>query len=501
MSNINEKWGEWAKAPAPIPAEELTRVIETDVAIVGAGFAGVTCSLRAAQMGVKVVVLEQSSSFTACGANIGIINSSFLKSQGYENDPAEVAREWIKLCGNRCDEKILWCYLKNGGTAMDWLIDIITRPEYGSQPALRGCAYKGETYREIVSNHSFKGGKTSHPAEAAVDAMNCEAVKLGAQYIYKTRGERLLKEDGRVTGVIARDEDGYLLIRAKLGVVLATGNINGHKEMCEDLAPVANRCASRPYWKKGGNLGDGHRMGLWAGGAFEDTPFPAVMHPQAFHHANYFFLHVKPDGTRFMNEDNFVQGKSVALIRERLQYAWAIADSAWAEKVPPSLEYGGGMFWGQDGFMGDGFDIEKGKQLFENGIKNGVVVKADTPAELARLMDVPQEGFVKTFERYNELVAKGKDEDFGKRKELLVGIDKPPYYGMKFGPACLAVVGGLRVDTKMRVLSENGDSIDGLYAIGNTAGGRYGVDYPLHVAGNSLGFALTFGYLLGESFG
>ena len=504
MTNINAQWGGWARQPDPIPKEEIKRTIIADVVVIGAGFAGVTCALRSAQMGAEVVVLEKSSSWTACGANIGVINSGYLKERGYENDPEAVAREWIKLCGNRCDEKILWLYLKNGGRAMDWLIDIVTMPEYGAVPALRGCMYKGETYREIVASHCFTGGQIpNHPAGAAINAMSCESVKLGVQYLYQTPAEQLVKEDGRVTGVIARDHDGYLLIRARHrgGVVLATGNIGGNDEMCKDLAPIANRCAAKVYWKKDGNMGDGHRMGLWAGGSFEDTPFPTIMHPQAFHYSNFFFLFVKPDGTRFMNEDNYVQGKSVALIRERLEYAWAIADSDWATKVPPTLQYGGGMFWGQDCLLGESdFSIEWEKKNFESGIERGVVVKADTPEELARGMGVPEDAFVQTFGRYNRMAAGGKDEDFGKRRELLIPLDKPPFFGMKFGSALLAVVGGLRVDTKMRVLDEYSSPVRGLYAIGNTAGGRYGVDYPIHVAGNSLGTALTFGFLLGESF-
>ena len=85
--------------------------------------------------------------------------------------------------------------------------------------------------------------------------------------------------------------------------------------------------------------------------------------------------------------------------------------------------------------------------------------------------------------------------------ESFIPIDKPPYYGLKFGPAVLAVVGGLRVDTNMRVLSEDGAVVEGLYAIGNAAGGRYGVDYPLIICGNSHGMALPYGYLLGKQLG
>jgi hypothetical protein len=82
----------------------------------------------------------------------------------------------------------------------------------------------------------------------------------------------------------------------------------------------------------------------------------------------------------------------------------------------------------------------------------------------------------------------------------VIPLDTPPYYGLKFGPALLAVVGGLRVDTKMRVHDENGTRWRACMQSG-IRGGRYGVDYPMLINGNSHGTALTFGFLLGESLG
>ena len=507
MSNINPRWGAWAVQPEPIPEEKITRRYAVDVVVIGAGIAGVSCALRAAQTGAEVLVLEKSGSWSGRGGNIGVANSSYMKAQGYVNDTEAVAREWIKRCMNRCDEKILWLYLNNGGRAMDWLMDIITGPEYGARPALQGNAYKGETYYEIPGSHRFfdgpmaKKGARAGGADA-VYAMYSEAVKLGVRFLFRTPAEQLVRADGRVVGAIAKDEEGYMAVKSRRGVVLATGDIGGNGEMCEDLAPIANRCAAKIYTPKGGNTGDGHRMGLWAGGAFEDTPFPTILHPQAFHFGNYCFLFVRPDGTRFMNEDNYVQGKTVAILRERLTYAWSIIDADWAKKIPATLQYGGGLFWGQDCILGeDEFSEETEAKLLNWGIERGVVVKADTPEELADKMDVPRADFIETLARYNRMAAQGKDDDFGKRRELLIPLDKPPYYALKFGPALLAVAGGLRVDTDMHVLNEDGAPVPGLYAIGNAAGGRYGVDYPILIAGNSHGTALTFGYLLGESLG
>ena len=508
MSNIDPRWGSWARPPEPISPDEVSATLDTDVAVLGAGISGVSCALRAAQTGANVIVLEKSAGWSGRGGNIGVANSSFMKASGFENDIDTVAREWIKRCGNRCDERIVWRYLKNSPAAMDWLVDIITRPEYGARPALQGCLYKGDTYHEIVGSHRFFDGPMARKGMRAggadaVFAMYNEALKLGARFLFKTPAVQLLKENGRVTGAYARNERGdTLLVKAKRGVVIATGDIGGNDAMCADLAPLANRCAAKVYTPKNGNNGDGHAMGLWAGGTFEDAPFPMILHPQAFHFSNFCFLFVRQDGNRFMNEDNYIQGKSIAILRENMTYAWSIADSAWREKIPGTLPYGGGLFWGHDCEIGEpGFDPEKEEMSFERGIERGVVVASDTPEGLAEKMGVPADVFAATLRRYNAMAAAGRDDDFGKRKELLIALDKPPYYGMKFGPALLAVVGGLRVDTEMRVLDEDRNPVAGLYAIGNAAGGRYGVDYPMLIAGNSHGTALTFGYLLGEALG
>ena len=505
--NPRSTWGAWADPPMPVPKEKYKEHLTADIVVIGAGMAGVSCALRAAEKGADVLALEKSASWSGRGGNIGVANSSFLKEQGSENDLESIAREWVKRCHNRCDEQIVWRYLKNGGRAMDWLMNILTKPEYNARPALQGCMYRGETYYETPGSHRFFDGPMARKGARAggadaVYAMYNEAVKHGVRFLLRTPAEQLVKKDGRVTGVVARDGEGYLYAESLHGVVLATGDIGGNDDMCADLCPPANRCAAKIYTPRGGNTGDGHRMGFWAGGTFEETPFPTIMHPQAFHFANYCFLFVKPDGTRFMNEDSYVQGKTTALLKERLSYAWSIVDSGWRTKIPETLKYGGGLFWGQDFAPGEcQFNVEAEEKLFQTGMDRGVVVKGDTPELLAKKMGVSPEVFSETLLRYNNLATQGRDSDFGKRRELMIPLDQPPYYGLKFGPALLAVVGGLRVDTRMRVLGEDNVPIQGLYAIGNTAGGRYGVDYPIIIAGNSHGTALTFGFLLGEELG
>jgi succinate dehydrogenase/fumarate reductase flavoprotein subunit len=496
--------GAWSNRPDALDPSQALRELTADVVICGAGIAGITCALRAAQKGVSVIVLEKTAGRSARGGNIGVPNSSFMRSLGIENDPEDVAREWIKRCGNRCDERIVWKYLKSGERAMDWLIDIVTSAEYGAEPALQGCLYNADTYKEIIGSHRFFNGpmarKGARPgASDAVYAMYNEALKLGVRFVFNAPAEQLCQQDGKVLGVFAKTGEGLILAKASTGVVLATGDIGGNDEMCAELSPIANRVAQKIYSPKGANTGDGHRMGYWAGGAFEDGDFPCVLHTQAFFLSNFCFLFVTPNGRRFMNEDSYVQGKSIAIIREGYKYAWAIADSDWEQKVLETLPYGGGLFWGHDCVVGEvGFDIELEREMLKTGVKTGNVVVSDTPEGLAEKMKIPVAAFTETFENYGRITEQKKDSEFGKRKELLIPLDKPPYYAMKFGPALLAVVGGLKINEHMNVLNDDRKIIEGLYAVGNTAGGRYGVDYPMLIPGNSHGTALTLAFLLGE---
>ena len=83
-------------------------------------------------------------------------------------------------------------------------------------------------------------------------------------------------------------------------------------------------------------------------------------------------------------------------------------------------------------------------------------------------------------ERYNELCAAGKDTDFGKPENLLIPIDEGPFYlavqgtNKLYGPG-LNTLAGLCVNGNYQVLTASKNAvIDGLYAVGNTMGERYG---------------------------
>ena len=499
----NPKWGAWADFPDPVPEDKIVSTECADVVIVGAGLSGVTAALRSAQNGASVIVVEKTGKWNARGGNIGVPESKFLTSKGITIDKYEFAREWVKRCTSRCDERVLWLYINHAKEAMDWMLDIVTKDGL-TRPIVQGAIYHGETYKEWPGSHRFFDGpyakKGARPgATDCVAEMYRISVELGVKYVFNSPAEQLVQDpDGKVKGVIVKGPEGYAKYLAKNGVILATGDIGGNYEMCEDLCPDANRCVTSVYTPKGVNTGDGHRMGLWAGGFFDGNPLPAMLHPQYPSVRNYCFLFVNKKGDRFMNEDNYIQGKCNQILYQQDCTAWSIIDSDWEKKVPRTIPYGGGIFWDQDNELGDEWNVELDREALGRAEKGGTLLWADTIEELADKMGVPKDRLKKSFDRYNELCEKGVDKDLGKRRELMVPLDKPPYGAIKFGSTLLVVVGGLRVNDRLQVINKDLDPIPGLYAVGNAAGGRYGADYPLVIPGNSHGSAMVFGYMAGE---
>ena len=144
------------------------------------------------------------------------------------------------------------------------------------------------------------------------------------------------------------------------------------------------------------------------------------------------------------------------------------------------------------------FSWEAEQGLLAGMEQGGLIQKADTLEELAEKLNMPADAFVATVERYNELCAKGEDEDFGKESYRMLPLENPPYYGCRQGATVLCTLDGLRINTKMQVLDTEGNPIEGLYSAGDCSGGFFAHNYPEYIVGVAIGRTLTEGYLLGD---
>lgn len=497
----------WAKEPEHIAEQDIAETVETQVLIIGGGIAGLAAGARCTDLGLECIVLEKYHGIVARGAHISCLDSWVMRENGVKIDKKQFARDWMHICGSRVNEDLLWLYINNCSDAVAWL------DELGGddiQLKLFGGRYRGPDFTEYDGTHYFERTPGSKRYKSSGGArLMCEVLQ---EHTLKGEGNRILRstkvlylekdENGRVCSAVAQCQDGaYRRYRGRGGVVLATGDIGSNPDMVRTFCPIGlvpkrnGYAPVDPKTKIGLNTGDGHKMAYWMGGQFETPSWALSMHLLAYSIYVFFFLFVNREGRRFMNEDTWVQAKAIrCAMQPRGEFAYTVFDSKWFRELGELNEITGGQFtdpliveYGQKWSDDNGID----KQI-ERYVKLGTCFKADTIEELAEKMEVPAENLKATVARYNELAALGEDLDYGKRSELLTSIEKPPYYALKWGPALLNVHGGMLIDTDMRVLDKDSRPIEGLYAIGNVAGGLYGVDYPLIWNGNSHSRALTW---------
>ena len=132
--------------------------------------------------------------------------------------------------------------------------------------------------------------------------------------------------------------------------------------------------------------------------------------------------------------------------------------------------------------------------------KQGYIVEADTVEELAEKLGLPVDAFTATVERYNELAAKGEDEDFGKESYRLSTLQQAPFYGVRqAGGYLICTIDGIQIDDNMHAIDQDFKAIPGLYVIGDMSGNYFSGSYPSLMAGAAAGRSATFGRLAGQN--
>ncbi len=476
---VPERKYSFEKVPAPIPAKDISKTITAEVVVVGAGVAGLSAALSAAEAGASTVLIEKMAKYQARGHHNAFIGSKLQKKLGIKIDREEVILNLVKYSANKADQRLIRMWAEGGHETADWLIDMadavgikISIHQFPPPVMFNNAT---EYYPQYLVTHIFHGGE-----KALAKCLKDNAIKKGVAMYFNTRAKQLLRKgNDRVGGVIAQNVDGnYIQFNATKGVILCTGDYAYNSEMMAKYCPQAAYLASMIPT----STGDGHLMAMWIGAVMEPSPHAPIMHGPQGPLDCAPFLQVNLKGERFQNEDVPVQSNNNAIERQPGKTEWQVFDSKYPEEIP---------------YMGIGLGkINVVTEATQRHIEKHSV-SANTIEELAIKMKVPVETFKATVASYNKLAKLGKDLDFGKRPDRLTAINKPPYYAGKGKYTLLVVNGGLNVNVKLQALDKNWDPIPGLYLAGNTMGNRFAGDYPTMCPGLSHGMALHYGRVAG----
>ncbi|MEU4067039.1 FAD-dependent oxidoreductase [Streptomyces wedmorensis] len=536
-----------------------------DVVVVGSGAAGMAAALTARLRGLTALVLEKTDvyggSTALSGGAIWVPDNFHLDAAGLGDTP-EKARAYLDATvGDRVPAERKDAYVAHGPRMVKEFHDrtdvrFVYTPGYsdyyperlGGYPqgrsiepqvfdfrklgpeqraAMRraglptyGLTITSKDFRQLnMVGRTWSGRRTALKVgaqavrarlsgremlslgEALVARMRHSLDTLGADLWLSAPLTGLVEEDGRVTGVRITRDGRELTVRARGGVVLASGGFSHDQRLREKHlpAPTSSEWSSAADGQTGDALEPATALGAATDLMDRVWGAPSV---------------VPPDGKPFF------------LVADRGIPGMVIVDSAgkrYANEAAPYHEFVDAMY-AHDGpeattvpswlildstskaryiFMG----LFPGQAFPRPWLESGFVKKAATVEELAAGIGIAPARLRATVDRFNGFARTGRDEDFHRGDSVydryygdptlpnpnLAPLDKGPYYAIPVHPGDIGTKGGLVTDATARVLREDGTPIDGLYACGNVSSAVMGETYP--GPGATIGPAMTFGWL------
>lgn len=519
----------WYGSPADPATFDVVDTVDCEVLVCGLGAGGITATAAAAEKGMNVIAIEKGAGHGSIKSDIGVIGT---RIDTVEVDPFQMLNEHTRYANGWCDPRVTRVWATESGATFDWISDSIA--EFGATPYFEYDVDEGThgVWPVYPTDHGFHYTYTEEEqakADAAVaesgdpaaaqgilpqvgDYMLKKAEEWGADLRYETPFVQLAQdENGKVTGAYAKTGDGYVLFNASKGVILATGGYEANPDLLAELNPDAAAIGGVSMTQAGCE-GDGIKAGIWAGGMKDEIPTlmtfaRAAVAPDAELGYPYQgmtcwigdqpFLKVNLDGARVCCETApYDYPLHVAALQPEYKLA-SIWDSDYQNQIVAFHTIGCSRINMSDTVdaagvpTGEGLSFPACDMMIGAAMEAGIVQQADTIEELAEKLRVDPAGLTATVERYNELAAKGVDEDFGKPAKDLLPLSKPPYFGAFFGGHVLCTLDGLRIDEHMRVLSTDRKPIEGLYAVGNCSGSVYAATYPELFIGNANGRTIT----------
>ncbi len=447
--------------------EKTPETIDCDVVIVGAGGAGLTAAVRANQEGAKVLVVEKmpmvgGNSLKASGG-MNCADTKFQAALGITDSGVPEFIEDTMNGGHQLNDIALVTTLaENSAEAVEWL-------ETVGAPLPKVYATGGTTHKYL---HSPEDG--SPVGAYLVAKLSEEAANQGIEIMLNTTATEILMQDGAAAGIVAEDKEHVYTINAG-AVILASGGFGSNFElMCSYNPDLANAVTTNHP----GATGDGIALATAVGAATVDME-QIQLHPTVYQETSMLVsekmrslgsILVNQEGVRFTNDLSTRDAVSAAELQQTGGYAFIIFDQNLVDHNASAREY----------------------------IAKGMAFSGETYEQLAANMGLQGDAiqaFVNTMDVWNQAVANGVDEEFGRNNGMDDDLSTAPFYAIQIAPGIHHTMGGIKINPNAEVISTEGDIIPGLYAAGETTGGVHGGN---RIGGNAVCDFVVFGRISGQ---
>ena len=472
-----------------------TKVLKTDVIIIGAGGAGLAAAVAAAEMGAKVILLEK---LKRPGGNIIFIGGIFAAESHIQERKRIDARrdELFKIAMDyahwRINPRIVRAFIDKSGDTIQWLeqMGLIFDDVHAVYP------------NQVPMVCHFPKGDGA----AIVKVLTRRCEELGVQIQCQTTVKALLmSKSGKLSGVIAEKGGQELVITAE-SVIIATGGYLGNKELLKKYCPSYDENMRRNGLL---HMGEGLMMAMEIGAAteglglllaegprFDGPRLPRYMSSIADDPRTIW---VNRTGERFIDEASSSSHgfESVnALVRQPGKVCYSIFDDELRQDIMTK----GPLFASRDTFF---TEMEKEpldlSEKLRREVKRGGIKISDSWDDIANWIGADQRVLHDTIDEYNLFCEHGYDKIFAKERRYLLPLHTPPYYAVKCVAGLLTTIGGIKVNHRMEVLDFQDNPIRGLYAAGTDTGGWVSDTYCVRLTASASSFAINSGRIASEN--
>ena len=516
-------------------AEAETIEDSADAVIIGAGGTGLAAAVRLAEQGKNVILVEKNGTpggnTLVCGAIYNCPDperqSSALMSDAQKDtvyaalaaksdDPAKQA----VLEELQAPVREQWdAYMNSGNhsvfdsaewyTLQTWLGgDMIADPELVKTL----CANAADGFEWITSLGMEFDDEIGQGAGSLWQRTHTSTMPMGTGFIstylsqLETYGDQvkfytgmsayeLITENGRVTGVKAKgtSDDREAVFTAADGVLITTGGFSANGAMVQEnntsgkwpdlsyLTTTNRACAA----------GDGIAMAVHAGASLTDMDQIQLLYlgncndgqltkyPPRDVNGTDQIIFVNKQGKRFVREDGRRDEICLAVMEQEdgIFYMLESGDgSLYTDIHDPSWR------------SADGF-------TFDYLLNSGYILTDDTLEGLAQKAGMDPEVLQETVDAFNRCASGSEEDPFG-RTLYSTSLEQGPWVLTPRRVSVHHTMGGIRIDTECRVLNENGEPIEGLYAAGEVTGGIHGAN---RLGGNAVVETVVFGKRAAET--
>lgn len=495
---------------------------EADAIVVGSGAGGLIASIKLAEAGRKVILLEKSSSTGGMSCESTILmnlgghkqaNAAEWAYPSFPYDPDKVVEYLMDKHGLGGEPSLYRSMAIAGPKCIDWMNDNLNarwvpmaKPDsvYTAYLIWEGSTTPNNIYRTNAESMQY---------------FTDLAISKGVTLLTDTEASNLVKDADRIVGIKAKNAGKEIYLKGRDGVILTAGGFALNRAMVKKYCPAVFPGIAN-YYPPPSDTGECVRMGIGAGADMAGLNSAGVYDGGidwgvTKEYDLQFTAHYVLDGATGAVRQPWL---TIDALGNRVPF-FSSGIYPYSVTTPPNtladgLDETGAVqvtrFKGRSYVCFDSkfeeytkdnalFKVKLDRKLIElpeddpkkdrlsksyrdwrNGfnqaLESGAIKKCDTIEELEKALELNEGVLVDAVKKWNAGCAAGDDyaNNYKLKPDWLKKLENPPYYGAKIGGNIYSTKAGLRVNTQMQVINTEGRIIPGLYAGFHTAGGCSG---------------------------